>query len=278
MAFKRKAAVSVGPEGSPGLRFSDLRMTFDIKKTLKESTNKGRISIFNLSDASVNKVFKVGNKIIVEAGYEDEKVRSIFFGEIKRVIDTKTGIDRETAVEAYDGAKSYQNKNISISFKEGTLISTVLNKLVDEFDLPLGNVITGITGQYANGYSFIGKIKTALTEVCDYAGKKWSIQNEQLFILGDNNFVDRTGLLLSKDTGLIGYPELLDDAKEEEDSEVPPPKRWKIKSLLFGELVPGYLVKVQSNSCNGAFQIESTNFVGDTHGDDWSATCEVKAL
>ncbi len=277
MAFKRLIEIIIGPEGSLGTKFTNLRMSFNVFKTKKESTNKAEIKLYNTTLDNATKILKAEYKVIVRAGYEDEGLKSLFFGSIKYATITKNSVDRIINIEAYDGIINYQTANISISYVGGTPALNILNDLITAFGIPLANPITAPTLQYANGYSFAGKVKDALTEVTNYMGKTWTIQNEQLLILSEDEVVQRTGLRLSKDTGLVGTPTLLEDADDKQNkSDIP--KRYKLKTLMFPQLVPGSEIVLNSFQASGTFKVESAQFSGDNFDGDFLTTLEVRAV
>ncbi len=279
MAFKRVIELTIGPPGELGKKIKDLRINFSIEKTDTESQNIANIKIYNLSKETSSEVGKVNNKVILRAGYEDETgISNLFFGDIKSAIDRKEGVARILEINAYDGYANVQNKNISISFSAGTPVQQVFDNIVDVFGLPLTNPIVNLSGQYVNGYSFVGKAKDALTEVLKRVNKDWTIQNQQLVILSPGETIERTGLLLSSDTGLIDQPEALNDSDENQLETDDVPKRWRIKSLLYPQLLPGAEIQVRSNIVNGIFRVETANFEGDNFEGDFIAEIEVIAV
>lgn len=279
MAYNRIVEISIGPPGALGTRITNLRMSFEVMKSDKESTNKAKVQIYNMFSFNSTKLAIAGNKIIIRAGYLDEGgAKTLFFGDIQRATVRNDGIDKITDIEAYDGMSNIQDKNISLTFAEGTPARTILNILITTFGYPLGNIPTLPVKQYANGYSFIGKVKDALTEVCAYLGKNWTIQNEQLVIYSPNETIIRTGLVLSKDTGLLETPQLLDDNEDNLGTIDIPKKRWRILSLLYPQLSPGADLVLRSLQANGTFKVESVTFRGDNRDGDFIAESEVVSV
>lgn len=280
MAYNRQISMTLGPEGGIGKKFFNLRMAFVINKSNKGTSNKCTCRIYNLMKQTATLSAKVGNTIIVDAGYQDEGTRSLFFGVIKRSKTSKSSTDRITEIEAYDGIKNIQEKTVSLSFAPGTLVKTIVDILVSQFAVARGNPYIIPNKQYANGYAFVGLAKDALTEVLDYIDRVWTIQNEQIYIIEEGEAVNRTGLVLSKETGLIGNPELLEDADDdvEQPTEIAfTKKRYRVKSLLFPQLTPGSDIILKSPEANGTFTIENAEFVGDNFGGDFMCTMEVVA-
>jgi len=275
MALNRIIEVSIGPEGETGTLIKDLHMNFSVEKSDKESANKLVLQIYNVSLNTSEKIAKARNKIILKAGYSDEGVVNLFFGDITKTTDKKEGVNRILEIEAYDGQTNIQNKDISISYTGGTSKQKIFQDLVYAFGLPLMNPKTQISGSFANGWAFIGKVKEGLTEILSPLNKSWTIQNQQLVIISPGEVVQRSGLKISPKTGLIGTPEALSDQDEKQTENKEVPKRWKIKSLLYPQLFPGSEIQIKSSIVNGTFKIESLNFSGDNYEGDFVCELEV---
>lgn len=277
MAFNRKIEALIGAPGEIGTKFTGIRIVFLINKTGNESPNKAEIKLYNITVENATKISRVNNKLILRAGYIDEgNIRNIFFGDIQSVSTKLERTERITEIMAFDGSKNNQEKNISLSYAEGTPIITVFFDIVAAFGFPLAGNPQIPNLQYANGYAFIGKVKDALTEVVNYMGKTWAIQNEQLVILSPDEIIQRTGLLLSPDTGLLQLPEILDDKDKEQVENVP--KRYRLKSLLYPQLSPGVQISLKSMNANGIFKVETVEFEGDSFESDFLATTEVRRI
>lgn len=278
MAFNRRIELSIGAPGEIGTKITDLKISFNIVKTDTESQNVSKIQIYNLSDRTTGLIAKANNKIILRVGYDDEGLNNIFFGDIKKTINKWQGVNRILEIIACDGFSNIQNKNISVSYDSGTPIQQAFNDLVNIFALPLANIGLVINGQFANGYAFVGKVRDGLTEVLNRVGKTWTIQDQQLVVITPGQSISKTGIILSKDTGLIETPQAVSDSDEDQTEEDSVPKRWRIKSLIFPRMFPGVEVELQSSVVNGRFRVEAVTFNGDNWGGDFTAVSEVIAL
>ena len=92
---------------------------------------------------------------------------------------------------------------------------------------------------------------------------QWSIQNNELQILEELQTTGEEAILLTPETGLIGIPSK-STAKDKQGTI--------IQSLIMAnELKPGRAVKVQSKNDNSIFKLLEVQFIGDTHGNTWTA-------
>ena len=274
MAFNRLIELQIGIPGEIGIIIKDLRISFNVEKTDTESANKAEIQIYNLTDDTSNKIGKAGNFVIIKAGYIDEGINNLFFGNVTYSLSKKTGTEKILQIQAVDGVNNIQDINITVTYNAGTTIQKIFNDMVLLYGLPLTNTNLILPGQYVNGYVFTGKVKDALSQVLGRLNLSWTIQNNQLVVIESDKAIERTGLLISPNTGLIGSPEILIDTDTEPTEE--PPVKYKIKCLLFPQLFPGVEFKLQSEKVNGTFKIETAKFTGDNYEGDF--VCELEAV
>lgn len=274
MAFNRLIEVQITIPGEETIIIDNLRISFQVIKTDTESANTASINIYNLAIDSSSKIGRKGNIIALRAGYEDEGVKSLFFGVVTKAVNRKTQTEVILEIECFDGIENIQEKLISISYGIGTPAQQVFNDIVKAFGLPVTNTGFTITGQYTNGYSFVGKAKDALTEVLKKSEYTWTIQNQQLVIIIPGQSVQRTGLLISPKTGLINSPEFLEDVDDKTITE-DTPKRLRIKSLLFPQLFPGAEMQLESSIINGTFRVEKADAKGDNWEGEFTTELEV---
>jgi hypothetical protein len=274
VAFGRIVELTIGPPGGAGKLIKDLRIAFFVQKTDEESANKAQIEIYNLSDNSALEIGKAKNSVVLRAGYQDEGgAKNLFFGEVSTAVYKKETPETKLEITAFDGQSNIQEKNVSISYGPGITVQQIFNDLLSIFGLPLSNAGLVLSGSYANGYAFVGKAKDAITEVLSFAGKTWTIQNQQLTVISPGESVERTGLLISPSTGLLNTPEPLDDVDDDSTKEVP--KRYKVRSLLFPQMVPGAEIQVESSIVNGTFRVETVEFTGDNFEGSFTSEAEV---
>jgi len=274
LAFNRLIELQIGIPGEIGTIIKDLRISFNVEKTDTESANKAEIQIYNLTDDTSNKIGKAGNFVIIKAGYIDEGINNLFFGNVTYSLSKKTGTEKILQIQAVDGVNNIQDINITVTYNAGTTIQKIFNDMVLLYGLPLTNTNLILPGQYVNGYVFTGKVKDALSQVLGRLNLSWTIQNNQLVVIESDKAIERTGLLISPNTGLIGSPEILIDTDTEPTEE--PPVKYKIKCLLFPQLFPGVEFKLQSEKVNGTFKIETAKFTGDNYEGDF--VCELEAV
>ncbi len=279
MAFKRIIEISSGPEGGIGRKVTENYMSFEIERSLTSSVNKAKVKIYNLSQETVAAMGKAGNKLVISAGYEDEGgAAALFFGDINKVTTEQKGVDKVLEMEAFDGQKAVQGKNVVLSFTKGTPTQTVLNTILGVLALPLGSVIPPITSVYSGGYCYAGKAVGALTQVLAREGLKWSIQNEALVVYKDGEIFTPTTLKLTADSGLLSVAPVDQTPGPGTGKKVIKGTSYKFEALLFPQLLPGAQVFIQSTVVIGAVVVQAVKLRGDNRTGDFKCECEAKGF
>jgi hypothetical protein len=279
MAFKRIVRVSSGIDGGQGIMISELFVKFDVTKSDKEAMNSATVTIYNPNRQTELNFGAAGNRLVIEAGYADENVSPLFFGDVLFSETKRDGVNRVLTVTAQDGNKNYLTKKVTCSFKEASKTKMIVNSLVNNLALPVVGMenIPAESG-YQIGYSFVGLVKDGLSEVLAHCGCGWSIQNETLYIIKAGAAVPDTGIFLTAQSGLISVDVMADKKNVPKAGETP--KKITVKSILIPQLVPGARCRVQSLAKNidGFFKIRSAHFVGDNRDGEFTSECEADAI
>jgi len=279
MAFNRYVEIIAGQEGvGKAVTITDLYIKFEVEKNISSALNTAKVDIYNLSDLSIEKIAVADSKLVINAGYLDETINAVFFGNIIKANVKQENGDKILTIEAQDGNKNYKSKKISISFKAGIKVSDVLNMIFSNLSMPVsGKNLIPKSQQYTIGYSFCGATKDALTDCLAACGLSWTIQNETIVILKDLKSAQETGLVLTKETGLLSI-ELGDENTG--IIKKTSPKKFTIKTLLLPQLVPNAKCKIVSEkkNINGLYKIMKGKYTGDNQTGEFISELEVTAI
>lgn len=279
MAFNRYVEIIAGQEGTDkAITVSELYIKFEVEKSISSALNTAKVDIYNLSDASVEKIAVADSKLVINAGYLDETINAVFFGNIIKASMKKEDGNKILTLEAQDGNKNYKSKRVSASFKAGVKVADVLNMIFSNLAMPVaGKNLIPQNQQYTIGYSFAGLAKDALTECLAACSLAWTIQNETIVILKDAKSAQETGLLLTPETGLLNIE--LGDENTNLVAKVPP-KKFTAKTLLLPQLVPNAKCKIVSEAkgINGIYKIMKGKYIGDNQTGDFMTEVEVMAI
>lgn len=306
--FDRDVELIVGQSGKAGLSIKDLRIFFSIEKTATETLNTSTIRIYNLNADSRKLVETPNNAVVLKAGYKDDiGARTIFVGIVRRSLTVREGPDWITELELDDGLIAYRDSKVSISFAPGSLAVNVLTQVASNFGLPVNKFPSSILNKsYPNGFSFVGRVREAMTKVCNYLGYEWSIQNQEIQVIQKGGYLERSALLISSNTGMLDSPEL--EAKTMSDklaakqgitnksdgvtvkksdkltaSGKEPKDRlevngYKVRSLLQPTVLPGAVIQLKARGIDNFFKVEKVTHQGDTHGGEWETEMNVRFI
>ena len=280
--FLREASLTVGPAaGGEGREWTGLRLQFTVEKTSKSSTNKGKVSIFNLAPESRTFLESDDLVAIIKAGYRDFS-EVLFIGDIPKngVTTKRQGPDIVTTIECGDGEKALNQANLNQSWTGGVTNLQIFQAaaLALGTDISIGVQKSFKKEIFGNGFAFSGMVKDLLDQLVEKQGLEWSIQNGTLQVLSKDDETGEEAVLLSPTTGLIDVP-----SKTE--------KGVNAISLLNPKIIPGRRIVIQSKqflgalaslggsvgdvgSGQGTFRIDKVTHVGDSDEGDWKSTVE----
>lgn len=257
------------------VKIEDLDVKFKVEKTLKKHPNQLDLSIYGLSDFAIGRIQTNLATVLLVAGYEDS-AGQLFKGEARSILPQKEGADRLLRVQSGDGDAAYKYGKVSQSFAPGSGVSDVVTGIAKKGGIGIGNALEKLSGkgvqQYASGYSATGNVTDELDTVIQSAGFTWSIQDGELQLLEKNEKDNVTppgqAEVISKDTGMIGSPEMGSPDRPNG------PHLLKVKCLLRHQLVCGSIVEVRSRALRGQFRCDKVTHEGDRSGNDWVTTIE----
>jgi hypothetical protein len=276
------ASVTIGSPGAGGLKVSDLRIKFSVKKDDGKDTNSASIDIFNLSPESRKLIDDIDELVFLSAGYRDGNgEESVFIGNISNITHLREPPEIVTRIEAQDGAKEILEKKTALSFDAGISGREVLRKALQAFSIPNNlNILSFTDKSYAHGFSFSGSASKALDKITKFLDLEWSIQSNEIRIIPFDGNDGSRAALISPLTGMIGSPQehKFSELKAKGKSKTNKKPGWKVESLLQPKIVPGGKVYLESREIpkNSLFTVVNVKHTGDTHSGDWKTVMEVK--
>lgn len=251
----------------------DLDLTFKAKRTSAARPGTLELVVFNFNEAHRNEVLAARRGTLVElsAGYEDARP-VIFRGDLRRATHKRDGLNWLVTVTAGDGEYAIRTARVARSFSAGTALADVFRALAAAMGVAEGNAnevtasaqLGTVGALFPRGVILHGLAADELTRMCRGAGLEWSVQEGALQILPRGRALQRSAVLLTPDTGLLGSP------------EVGHGRSVKARALLIPDLVPGRLVELRSQVATGTYRIHSTELAGDTRGEDWTVTMDLR--
>jgi len=246
--FKREKQLIID-----GVKLPDLDLAFSIPFDDKNEPSFPDITVVNMSEDAVNAV-KVGSEVILNAGYTGN-VGNILFGTVsKKYGNIQNGVDTEFKFQVTPSVEIMLRKTVQETYVAGTKASYIVKDLLGKVNLEVGTIVLTNDISYPTGKIVKNSIQKEL-ELIAKETDSWFYTRANIIFINTNVYELDTGFLLRPDTGLIGYPELIDI-----DGQV----GYKITTLLNPMMTVGSVFRLESKYVNGLFRVHA-----GTHSDDF---------
>lgn len=293
--WKRKVQVVIGKAGN-GLLVENLRVKFEVAKTVESAPNVAVIKIYNLSPTNEARIKNEFDEVLLNAGY-DGAMQLVFRGNIKHVYRYREVNDYITEIEAGDGDKDFRKAVINETLAAGTGTGALVDRAVGTFK-GVGGTTKG-TVQVAEKTRLRGKVvsgntRDVLNDVARESGANWSIQDGQLTIVSANGVLPNEAVVITAETGMLKAPEINDkgiavkclmnpqlrvNGAIKLDNNGIKAKRVKAQALATKrekeETTPKEPVRLDPD---GIYKVLKLTHKGDTRGQDWVSEIECIGL
>ena len=289
--------------GNVGVGASNLRMAFTSKRVLAADlggtvmltnlnpvSRRAIVAVPNETDGTPQAGFHLGSRVTVRAGYNNN-LSSLLVGHVRKCTSQRSGADIVTTLDLIGGA-AFGNQCMfkrtyaaSPAMKGGAHLLQILQDITDTMSLnyPGGTVSVAKGVQvgikdttFPRGISFDHTCQDALRILLKPQGLDFAIENGQLRILPRGSYDNQSVVVLGTDTGLINTP----TSSFREGRNV-----VNFQALLNPLLVPGRLVTFATDATSasmsagqlpGYYKIFESTHEGDSHGPNWSVSCEAE--
>jgi hypothetical protein len=262
--FGRSVDVRIGPAGGVGRSFKDLKIEFEVNRSLGRDPNTASVSLWNVDSVSLGIITALGAKIQVLAGY-GQIPSLIFNGDIAKrgVVIEKQDADEVVTIEAGDGELAYSKTRFDRSFVAGTDNNTILSLILASMGLGLGPGSPALPPKvYGSDVTFFGMAREAVDEIVKDVGAQWSVQDGNVVLLLNDQQVTAEGAeLLTSNTGMVGSPTRTDEGVN-------------VDSLLNPRIRPGKALSIVSRAITGFYKAMKVRHSGDNYGADFTTQIE----
>lgn len=289
--FGRECNVAIGG-GGRGISVKDLRITFNITKTIGRSPNPAIIKIFNLSPDNERKIKGEFDDVIVNAGYTGA-TRVIFRGNIKYLSLYPDGNDHITEIDCGDGDKDLRESIVNVTLAPGTSTEQLLGHVVDSFATTKRGHVVLKDRKRVRGRVVSAMARDVLDDISADAEANWSIQDGNLVIVPADSTLPNEAIVINADTGMLGTPTIDDkgivvecllnpqlqvNGKVKLDNNAIRIKALKSSQAKPGAKKPPKVKRIERTDPDGIYKIYKVVHKGDTHGDEWRSQVFCKAL
>lgn len=264
--------VKVTVEGKGGtLVVENLKIDFSGQMTIGSAQNSGTVTIYNLAKENRGKLGEEFDKLTLECGYESGQSGILIKGEIRDVTHKLDGADISSEIEIGDGDEGVNKGIASKTFPAGTKPKDVVKYLVSQMPGTKQGTIKGMDDlpPYKRPVAVYGYASRELDTVGREHKAYWSIQNGTAEMVKADAYIDDV-TVLSRETGLIGTPEVTD-------------KGIKVRCLINPKIKPNRAIDVRSafldessgrgkeasDQGGGLFRVATIAFTGTNRGGDF---------
>ncbi|MGV8004336.1 hypothetical protein QPK14_20285 [Photorhabdus temperata subsp. temperata] len=261
--FGRQIKLTIG-NTKESIEITNLRVTFEVSKTITSEPNSATIRVYNLNQSHRNLITsKTYNKVSLAVGYEE--LRVIYTGDIIEVVTLRDDLDFIIELTCGDGYEAYTSALVNKTLKAGATDADILSEATKSMKVGNGVVDLPKDRQLPRGKVLTGNTRDIMHKIARNNGANWSVQDGNMVVLPKNKVLaDNEGFVLSQETGMIGSPEKTDDGLQ-------------ITCLCNPALRIGSLVRIKSiiPEYNGDYKITELEHSGDFMSDDWNTliTC-----
>lgn len=254
-----------------GLKETVLHISFSIEKSDAEAANSAKVQIWNLSDQNLSILDGKDCVVELKAGYEGNNTL-IAVGNVTSVTTVPDNADRMTELEVVDGRVALRDTIISVSFNGAVNCKEVYQYLAEQMGV---SIVFAKDLDYVilpNGFSFVGKARTALQKLAKCCGHSWTMQNQILQITWPGKPMAVRGYLLNSDTGLLDIPKRITiGAASGKDSQI----GWEVEYFLNGTIGVNDIIQLESSTVRGYFRVQKVTIDGDNMEGDWICTAQI---
>lgn len=250
LQYLRRVRLTVSGAGSV-MDLSQMRIHFKVRQFDSESPNNAEIRIYNLSRSKIDQIIEEFREVTLEAGYQFN-LGVIFKGTVKwvRVGREPNNVDTYLDLLCADGDIPYNQAFIAKSVMAGATAKDRIDEITKSMqEKGLGASPTVVMKETTGGILPRGKVlfsmaKVAMRKEAEALASSWSIQNGELVLLPNDEFIPGEAIVLTGHSGLIGRPEQTLDG-------------IRAKCLINPKIKIGQLVKLDNASINQQVSVDN---------------------
>jgi hypothetical protein len=206
--WKRECQVVIGAAGK-GIAIKDLRIYFEVTKSLRSTLNTALIRIYNMTQDHENQIKGEFDDVLINAGYIGA-TQLIFRGTIRHTFGYREGNEHITEIDAADGDRDLRKTIVNTTLAAGSSSAQIVDHVVGNFaETTKGHVVLK-DQQRIRGRVLSGSAADVLDDVAAQSDAHWSIQDGVLQIVPVDSTLPTEAIVLRSDTGLLGAPEIDD--------------------------------------------------------------------
>lgn len=277
--WQRSAAVTITKRGGSyaGKRLQNLRISFEATKTAGGDPDIHTVTVWNPSEDTVALATEKDKYLLLDIAYGADKMATLLEGDIVSAQLEPAAPDRKLVIKVGDGYEASKQAGTR-AWNPGTSYAQIAQDIANEMKNAKGIIVKGIKDAFSspeakakaaeaavNGYAINGNLMKKLAELGDERDVDTDLSDGAISGVLKNGYTGKA-ILLTPNTGLLGYPVREYDKKDKRDYII-------AKCLIIStEMRPHSLFKIDCAAMKVDITAKRIAFQGDTHGNDWTAT------
>ncbi len=244
--YLRRVRATIGNAGG-AVAIEDLLVRFRVSKESTSTPAAGTIDLFNIAADTERRIHERAVRALLEAGYADGTLQTVFDGSVRRVERLRTDLDR--VVRVHVGGKTSRaggnldSNSVFIRTYQGTVpVSTIVRDGIETMGLEAGNLSLIPEDAEIVDFQYNGETGLMLQERLKPLGLEWYEENGVVHVTKPMASTDDSAgsFMISEGTGMIRSPTVTDDGIRVItmlDPRIRLDARFKIESRLVGDEV-----------------------------------------
>lgn len=279
--WDRQYRLSAGPAGGTGFEIGEtspqqptaMHINFSLSKNDSSTSNTGKVTVWNLSDAHIAVLNEKDCCVQLKAGY-GKTMGLIFSGLVSFVCTEKDGADQKTTIEVTDSTVGIRDTYVSVSYADKINSRPIMDDIAAQMGLVPSYSYDAQFSDIQNGFSFVGLARDGLDKVCHTSNLTWSLQNGVLQIKKTGSTMTQEVYLLSPETGLIGMPKKVQISSSSSTNQQS--VGWDVEFFLNPSINVDDYLRLESRYVTGFFRVSTIQISGDNISGDW--VCSARLL
>lgn len=272
--YKRNYELLIDKDGFRRI-IKELRIKFEITKSIRSYPNIAKIDIYNPSDETLSFLDSRLTKITLNAGY-GSVLNLIFIGRIRNTLQTRQGVDTIVTIYSADGQKDWEQSIFNKTLTETVNIKQVVKELIGTFTETSIGELLGLEAEAdkIKGQTLSGNTRDILDMLGEDYGFEWSIQNNTFSTIPQKDIIKPDDIIrITSTTGMIGSPTITEigvDVKTLLNSNLSPNRGFAIESISQNISIGNLNFRnLKKTKAEGLYKIFEVLHKGDTHDGEW---------
>lgn len=274
LQFNRQYTLTLSNADGEVLVIEELRITFQLNKTLLGYPTRGRIEIYNLSEENIQRIGKRYSVATLEAGYATTKAH-VFTSNIMNFYKSRQGVDSVFNLILAGEAPAWADSVFVRTYREGMPPSTILRDVAGSFEgVIIGTLLEDASWEAKlSSVTHAGNARTIMDKLARDYNFDWAIHDGQIDVIPRGQVLtDQPIYVITPETGLIGSPTLTELGADfrvllNPDIMLGRQVQMSAESVQLGQ--EGLEFRRVRTTADGFYKVMDIRLMGDTRGLDW---------